>query len=328
MQTGLIKYDTARQALQEAHTIDEVKDVRDKAEALRLYAQQAKDREMAVWAAEIKCRAEMKAGELIQKKQESGEIESQGGDRRANSQAASLKDIGVTHSESSRWQQAAAVPEEKFEAYIAECKEKNDVPTSAGVRRLNAEERREERLAEISQQSVALDTGKRYPVIYADPPWQYENPPIGATNRAIENHYPTMTLDQICALPVADLATDDAVLFLWATAPKLAECMAVIEAWGFTYRTCMVWVKDKIGMGYHVRNQHEILLIAKRGQVPPPTVEARVSSVLQAPRGQHSAKPLEFYGIIEAMYPGLERIELFCRDAQEGWAVWGNQSGA
>lgn len=187
---------------------------------------------------------------------------------------------------------------------------------------------RVEKIIETSRANAPLATDVRYPVIYADPPWQYENPPIGATNRAIENHYPTMTLDEIKGLPVSDLATEDAVLFLWATAPKLAECMEVIDAWGFTYRTCMVWVKDKIGMGYHVRNQHEILLIAKRGGIPPPPPEARPSSVLQAPRTEHSAKPLAFVELIGAMYPDLPKIELFCRDPQPGWAVWGNQAEA
>lgn len=183
-------------------------------------------------------------------------------------------------------------------------------------------------IAEISKGNSELGTAQRYPVIYADPPWRYENPPMGGSNRSIENHYPTMTLEEICALPVDGLATEDAVLFLWATAPKLAECMTVIEAWGFTYRTCMVWVKDKIGMGYHVRNQHEILLIAKRGEIPPPPPSARPSSVLSAARDEHSAKPPEFYLLIEQMYPDLSRIELFSRVGREGWAAWGNQAKA
>lgn len=183
-----------------------------------------------------------------------------------------------------------------------------------------------ERIAEISKGNAKLGTGQRYPVIYADPPWRYENPPMGATNRSIENHYPTMTLDEICALPVGDLATDDCILYLWATAPKLAECMQVVKAWGFDYRTNIVWVKDKIGMGYHARSQHEILLICKRGSIPPPAVADRVSSVVFADRSAHSAKPAAFYELIESFYPSLPKIELFCRSPRDGWAVWGNQS--
>jgi N6-adenosine-specific RNA methylase IME4 len=151
---------------------------------------------------------------------------------------------------------------------------------------------------------------------------------MGGTNRSIENHYPTMTLEEICALPVADLATDDAMLYLWATAPKLAECMQVITAWGFEYRTNIVWAKEAIGMGYHARNQHEILLIAKRGNIPPPQAGKQPASVHREKRTEHSAKPVFYYEMIEAAYPQLPKIELFCRSPREGWGVWGNQSAA
>jgi N6-adenosine-specific RNA methylase IME4 len=148
-----------------------------------------------------------------------------------------------------------------------------------------------DKIAEISKGNTDLSTDQRYPIIYADPPWRYENPPMGGTNRSIENHYPTMTLDEICALPIGELATDDAMLYLWATAPKLADCLKVIEAWGFEYRTNLVWDKEAIGMGYHARNQHEILLIAKRGDIPPPPPGTQPSSVHREKRGRHSAKP-------------------------------------
>jgi N6-adenosine-specific RNA methylase IME4 len=173
----------------------------------------------------------------------------------------------------------------------------------------------------------AASLGK-FVVLYADPPWRYENPPMGGSNRSIENHYPTMDLDEICALPVGEIAHDNAVLFMWATSPKLAECMQVLAAWGFNYRTDMVWVKDKIGMGYHVREKHESLLIAKRGELPPPAVEARPASVVEAPRLEHSAKPVIFYDIIDTMYPGIRKKELFGRapDERPLWSAWGNQA--
>lgn len=191
--------------------------------------------------------------------------------------------------------------------------------------------RREQRLdslAEIAKGNTDLDTSASYPVIYADPPWRYENPPMGATSRSIENHYPTMTLEEICDLPVSELATDDAILYLWATAPKLGECFDVIEAWGFTYRTHMVWDKEKIGMGYHARNQHELLLICTRGQIPPPAVGTQPASVYREARGKHSAKPAFFAEMIEGAYPQLPKIELFSRSPREGWAAWGNQAEA
>ncbi len=171
--------------------------------------------------------------------------------------------------------------------------------------------------------TITLPPTGQYRVIYADPPWRYEH--SKTDSRKIENQYPTLPLEEICALPIADLAADDAILFLWATSPKLAESMQVIDSWGFIYRTCMVWVKDKIGMGYYARQQHELLLIAKRGDMPAPLPEDRQSSVVLAPRTGHSKKPQEFYEVIERMYPDQPRIELFARKERDGWTAWGNE---
>jgi N6-adenosine-specific RNA methylase IME4 len=101
--------------------------------------------------------------------------------------------------------------------------------------------------------------------------------------------------------------------------------MSVIEAWGFLYRTCAVWVKDRIGMGYYFRQQHELLLVATRGNPAPPAPSDRVTSIISAPRLEHSAKPQETYEIIERMYPKATRIELFARNERDGWAAWGNE---
>ena len=182
-----------------------------------------------------------------------------------------------------------------------------------------------ERIAQISAGNAPV-TGAlgRFPVIYADPPWRYEH--VKTESRAIENQYPTMDLDAICALPVRDIATDDAALFVWATSPMLAEAMRVIDAWGFTYRTSMAWVKDKLGMGYFARQRHELLLIAARGALPVPLPANRPDSVIEQPLGAHSAKPAIFAELIERMYPEHKRIELFCRAPRPGWAVWGNQA--
>lgn len=205
---------------------------------------------------------------------------------------------------------------------------------SITLNQANTEIRREERIekiAEIAKGNTQLEVvadspnaPERFPVIYADPPWRYEH--VKTDNRAIENQYPTMSLEEICKLPVKDLATPDAILFLWTTSPKLDESLDVVDSWGFTYRTCAIWDKEKIGMGYYFRQQHELLLVATRGSIPVPPVEARVSSVLRYPRGKHSKKPLEVAELIGKMYPELPKVELFCRSPQPGWFVWGNQS--
>ena len=160
-----------------------------------------------------------------------------------------------------------------------------------------------------------------YSLIYCDPPWRYEH--SWAKSRDIENHYPTMQLEDICALQVP--AAADCVMFMWATAPKLAESLEVVSAWGFTYRTCAVWAKDKIGMGYYFRQQTELLLVCAKGSPGTPATGNRPSSLITAPRLKHSAKPPEVRATIEAMYPNHSRIELFAREPAPGWDSWGNE---
>ena len=178
------------------------------------------------------------------------------------------------------------------------------------------------RVAEIASQTPAPITSLGpFPVLYADPPWRYEH---GDPTRAIENHYPTMSLDEIKALEVP--ACDDAVLFLWTPSPMLQKAFEVMNAWGFEYRTCMTWVKDKIGMGHWVRQRHELLLIGRRGAMHTPDPEDRPDSVIEAPRTRHSEKPPVVYEIIERMYPTCERVELFARAPRDNWARWGNEA--
>jgi len=160
-----------------------------------------------------------------------------------------------------------------------------------------------------------------YAVLYADPPWQYDHQKT--PNRDIENHYGTMSLSEICNLDVP--AANDAVLYLWTTAPKLREAFDVIDAWGFEYVTGAVWDKQKIGMGYWFRGQHEHLLVAKRGDISPPDTDARRSSLISAERGEHSAKPDSVYGLIESAFPERKRLELFARESREGWDSWGDE---
>lgn len=207
--------------------------------------------------------------------------------------------------------------------------EKEILLAAKTIRAKKAEDRRDERITkivEISRGNQDLSSDKKYPVIYADPPWRYEH--IETESRAIENQYPTMSLDEICDMPISNIAHDDCILFMWATSPKLEEAFRVLNAWGFTYRTCAVWDKEMIGMGYYFRQQHELLLVAVKGELPTPAPADRPSSVLREKRGVHSAKPEAMREYIESMYPRLDKIELFCRDAKEGWSVWGNQSEA
>lgn len=227
------------------------------------------------------------------------------------------------------WRQAVdTAPEGKItaahvQAVVAEMQEREILEAAKRIQAEKREQRRAERIEIITHEPASLDCLGPFNVIYADPPWRYEY--SISTSREIENQYPTMTLEDICSLPVASISADDSVLFLWATSPKLVEAINVIEAWGFTYRTCMVWIKDKIGMGYYARQQHELLLIAARGNLPTPEPANRPPSVLYGERNTHSYKPEETYEVIEKMYPEFNKVELFCRNPREGWFSWGNQ---
>jgi N6-adenosine-specific RNA methylase IME4 len=199
------------------------------------------------------------------------------------------------------------------------------------IRARKAEIRRAERierLAATCNHSTPFPSDRRYAVLYADPPWHFEvyNEESGI-ERAAGNHYSTMSLDEICALPVPRLASSDAALFMWTTVPHLRESFDVLVAWGFEYKTNIVWVKEKIGLGYFVRNQHELLLVATRGDMPLPSPGNRPSSVIDAPRREHSRKPDEAYELIERMYSELPKLELFARQARPGWDAWGNETG-
>lgn len=328
--SSLVRYDAACRALAEAKSVDEVKDMRDKSEAVRCYAKQAKNKQLEVDAAEIRLRAERRLGEILRETPKNPGIAGAAGPGRGNKNpvpegdrvlAPTLSDLGIDKKLSSRAQKLAAVPEPEFESQLADWRDRvsqeNERVTVSLIRRGERAERDEK----LRQPEIPADT---YSVIYADPPWRYEH--SKTENRDIENQYPTMSLDEICNLPVDQIAAPDCVLFLWATSPKLAESMDVLKAWGFEYRTCAVWDKEAIGMGYYFRQQHELLLVAIKGSPGTPEPRNRPSSVMRSRRSTHSQKPEQVYEMLSAMYPNARRIELFARQRRNGWESWGNQA--
>jgi N6-adenosine-specific RNA methylase IME4 len=227
----------------------------------------------------------------------------------------------------------AALPKEEQRALLANFDNREILDAAKEIRSARAAANRARwtaRTIELSKVDAPLPRDRRYPVIYADPPWAFDvYDAESGLDRCAAAHYPTLELEEICALPVADLATPDAVLFLWSTCPHLKKALQVLDAWGFEYRTNIVWVKNQPGLGYWVRNQHELLLIGARGDMRSPAEDARPPSVITAPKREHSHKPDEAYALIERMYPDLPRIELFARgEARPGWVVWGNEAPA
>lgn len=188
--------------------------------------------------------------------------------------------------------------------------------------------RREAKLAEISKKGGAstMDGLKPAGILLCDPPWKYDSQ--ATERRSIELQYPTLQIDEISALHVKirRISLEDCLLFMWATSPKLAEAIIVMESWGFPYVTCAVWDKQIIGQGYYFRQRHELLLIGKRGDFPTPLPADRPDSIFSFRREEHSAKPEYVHELIEKWYPKVIKTELFARSKRSGWQAWGNEA--
>ena len=169
--------------------------------------------------------------------------------------------------------------------------------------------------------------GPKFDLILIDPPWRYQVDLV-PKSRKTENHYQTMTVDEIASLPILNVATTPSVIFLWATNSLLPEAIKVMEKWGFRFVTKIEWVKKRDGrlqkgMGYNVMGSSESLLIGKHGNYPVP--DFRPPSVVEAPRTRHSEKPELSYLTIERMYPRARKLEIFARKPRKGWFCVGNQ---
>jgi N6-adenosine-specific RNA methylase IME4/ParB-like chromosome segregation protein Spo0J len=175
---------------------------------------------------------------------------------------------------------------------------------------------------EIRNETPPLPTGP-FRVIVADPPWRYDNRPDDPTHRAA-NPYPTMTIQELAAMNVKAIAHDDAVLWLWVTNAFLPDVWPIITAWGFTYKTTLTWVKDRMGTGDWLRGKTEHCLMCIRGK---PTITlTNQTTVIYGAMREHSRKPDEFFSLIDGLCPG-SKCELFQRNAREGYVGHGNEAG-
>lgn len=315
----LARLDAGRQALAEATSIPEVKEIHDKANAIRLYFRQQRGSfEAQNSAAELKLRAERRLGELLAERK---------ADLHPVSRERRLPD-GITHIQSHRWQRAASLPEPQFEAYVADTKPTKDL-LSSDVQRLVKQRLLDERHATwaqrpsptsiVSQLDELMSRGQRFGTIYADPPWRYSNQ---ATRSSTDKNYQTMTVETIAAMPIKQVAEDDSHLHLWTTNGFLFEAKTILEAWGFEYKSCFVWVKHKMGIGNYWRVSHEFLLLGIRGTCPFQD-HSIMSWFSSKPKG-HSQKPEAIRTLIERASPPA-RLELFGRRAVKGWTVLGNE---
>jgi N6-adenosine-specific RNA methylase IME4 len=335
----------ARRALAQAKTVDEVKGVHDKAEALRVYGRLAKDHGLEADAAEVRLKAERKLGLMLVMEKEGGTLGPGRNRPKVNGadgeqlKRVTLEEIDIDRKLSSRAQKVAAVPKHLFDQAVARVVEqiKDGTRTSLDIAGQTKAERRALREKVLGGIQCALPTQK-FGVVVADPEWRFE-PWSRETgmDRSADNHYPTSVTEVIAARDVASIAADDCVLFLWATVPMLPQALLVMGAWGFDYKSHIIWSKRRdynhaglaatkpaIGTGYWFRNCHELLLVGARGKIPAPAMGDQWLSLIEAIIGKHSEKPECFLEMIEQYFPTLPKIELNREGAaRPGWAAWG-----
>lgn len=323
MNDHLAPLEQAERLLHQVASVADAVSLVNLAESARVWARQSKLGTASINSATVvKLRAERRIAEYVDQGQANGQIATQvrPGNQYVESPESGLSTFGDLGLTKQRVAEARVIRDAYTDdalAALAEAASAEDRVLSRDtlVRRAGwaAREQAQGRYANTSVLAHA-------DVLLVDPPWRYQVQISDA--RAIENQYPTMTFEELAALEIP--AGPDAVLFCWTTSPQTDVAVDLVRAWGFTYRTQMVWVKDRIGMGYYTRAQHELLFIATRGETPLPAPADRPSSVITAPRGEHSAKPPIVYDLIERMYPHASKRELFARGRRDGWLEpWG-----
>lgn len=208
----------------------------------------------------------------------------------------------------------------------------------AGAKMIRAEQQKLSHTVRLAHMDMVATNGRatapgqlkrQYSVGYADPPWKYGvRSEVTGREKSAENHYPTMTTDEIIVLlKELDPFSENAVIYLWATNPMLLDGLRVLAEIGFTYVHHWIWDKEVAGTGYWGRDRHEILLIGRRGNVAAPLPGSQPETVHRERKTKHSAKPDFFAETIERLFPGVAKIELFCRAPRPGWDHWGFEAG-
>ena len=303
----IVALDRATSMLAVATDVDDVKDVRDKAEAVRKYAESAGLGLQALNdAAELKLRAERKVGEMILA------MKLHGGSR--GESTVTLDDLGITKDQSSRWQKMAKLPETLFEQHITDVRESGEELTTAGVLRL-ASKRRAKRKPATSEGGDRPDAGvvetlgelvageQRFGCLYVDVPW----PSGGET---------VLTVERLAELPVGDLAAESSHLHLWTPSPRLFDAKQLIAAWGFAYAGVFVWTRPNGTRTDYWRDAHELLLLGVRGEAA--FADKNIASWLSTGRPRGDRKPARIRTLLESVSPG-PYCELFTSREVAGW---------
>lgn len=348
--TVLAKYEAACLALAAAVTADEVMHIRLEAKALEAVARVAKNFELEIGGAKLRVRAETRLGEMLVEAETKGMIAKHGGQPKAKEGAsavpslrATIKDMGIDKKLSARARKLGGIGQRAVEVMLSlfekESRDHGRIAHDilASQERDQLQQQRRSLEQSLSDASALLMGGRKFPNIYADPATKFVS---GFGDRSIENHYVTMTTEQLCALPVKDRALTPARLFIWSTVPQLANTFEIAKAWGFPdYSSHMIWDKtspdhpDHGGTGHVFINQHELLLYFKRGKPAGPTRGTQALSIHREAKREHSRKPDYFREMINEFTGGQDVLELFARvdsahPVPDNFTAWGNESAA
>jgi N6-adenosine-specific RNA methylase IME4 len=333
---------SAKDFLEKAKSLLEVKNVMELAHAAGIYAKRLNaSTETINYAAEIRLRAERKLGEILKATPKATGTKGQGRPKIGGSikeppiaQAPKLSDIGISKKVSSRAQQMASLSAAKFEEVISvkPGEELSPSKVAATIQREGKETKRESRreenrvkVAQAPSASDAFTAGAKFATIVIDPPWDWGDEGDKDQLGRARPTYGTMPIGEIQKLPVGELADVDCHLYMWITNRSLPKGFALLDAWGFRYVTCITWCKPSIGMGNYFRGSTEQILFAVKGSQQ--LKRKDVGTWFSAPRGPngHSSKPTEFYSLVESCSPG-PMLEMFSRSSRPGWSVWGENS--
>lgn len=337
----LVKYDAACRAIAAAVLVDEVKEIRNVASAMAAYAHQAKNKQMESDAVAIRMRAERRLGEMIEAQRKIvGMNEGTKGSPVKGARVSdkpTLAEAGIDKNLAHRARTFAAMTPTAFEGLVDQARgavqrgvERTVVKAAEIAAARQDYNDRAEQGATVGDLHALAAAGKKFAVIYADPPWKFTTYSGKGKQRSAERHYDVMTLADIMKMPVPELAADDCALFLWSVMPGLPGALAVLSAWGFEYTTAgFIWLKQNrggegifTGMGYWTRANAEMCILATKGN--PQRLAMDVHQVIVSPVTEHSRKPEEARSRIERLLAG-PYLELFGRRAVDGWTVWGNE---
>ena len=319
---SLVILNQAEKLLIKATTIQETKELKDLFLTARDWAERSgqskkiiQDAQAYAWLAERKLGEMLKATE----RQKPGQYKqkSNGNTGEPFEISPTLAELGLTKNESSQAQIAADIPEE-----ISEAVKEGKKSRKAAIN----EERRKKKREKLKAKSL-IPGEKKYRIVYADPPWKYDQW-LPHQYGDVEKHYPPMTIKEISSMPVKEMTADNAVLFLWVTSPKLEQAFEIIKAWGFEYKTSFVWDKVKHNFGHYNSVRHEFLLVAGKGSSTPDNKKL-FDSVISIERSEkHSEKPSFFRDMIDELYTWGNKIELFFRgkEIKDSWDTYGNEN--